>query len=132
MQDRFKFRVWHVPTKTMYEVYEFTKDFIKATPDLVVTSIRTLKTKDCILIQCTGLKDKNGKLIYEGNVVKYMYYNPKRYTKWTVVFDQNTLEFGLKNSYGGYLRITRYSILNNKVEIIGNIYENPEVIGGVK
>ena len=112
MQDRFKFRVWHVPTKTMYEVYEFTKD--------------------CILIQCTGLKDKNGKLIYEGNVVKYMYYNPKRYTKWTVVFDQNTLEFGLKNSYGGYLRITRYSILNNKVEIIGNIYENPEVIGGVK
>lgn len=82
-------------------------------------------------MQCSGLKDIEGTLIYEGDIVKYMYYNPKRYTKWTVVFDQNTLEFGLKDyKYGGYLRITRHSILNNKVKIIGNIYENPELIGG--
>ena len=75
----------------------------------------------------------NGKLIYEGDIIKYMYYNPKRYTKWVVVFDQNTLEFGLKDyGYGGYLRITRNSILNNKVEIIGNKFQNPELLNEVE
>lgn len=131
MQDRFKFRYNY--NNKIYDV--FAIDFFHSTGQIVSLDRKeTLMCKINLdnLIQCTGLKDKNGKLIYEGNVVKYMYYNPKRYTKWTVVFDQNTLEFGLKNSYGGYLRITRYSILNNKVEIIGNIYENPEVIGGAK
>lgn len=133
MKDRFKFRCWHEPTKTMYEVFDFNENFIRATPDLVVPSIRTLNTKDCVLMQCAGLKDVNGKLIYEGDIIKYMYYNPKRYTKWVVVFDQNTLEFGLKDyRYGGYLRITRHSILNNKVEIIGNKFQNPELLNEVE
>lgn len=81
------------------------------------------------LMQSTGLRDINGKLIYEGDIIKYMYYNPKRYTKWSVVFNPDTLEFGLKDCQCiGYSRLTRYSIFNNKVEVIGNIYENPELL----
>lgn len=37
MQDRFKFKCWHKSTKTMYEVWSFSKNFIEATPDFVVT-----------------------------------------------------------------------------------------------
>ena len=139
MQDRFKFRLWDKSIKEM--TYDVCLGFIKdtcPTADWVCAdtsfgqiTYRGDRLKDIELMQCTGLKDIKGTLIHEGDIVKYMYYNPKRYTKWTVVFDQNTLEFGLKDyKYGGYSRITRHSILNNKVEIIGNIYENPELIGG--
>lgn len=142
MQDRFKFRL------IIEQNYKTINGTFKGTQIYYCNGFLQGKTKTLFfgngkrysflnsqikhINQCTGLKDKNDKLIYEGDIVKYMYYNPKRYTKWAVVFDQNTLEFGLKDSYCGYLRITRHSILNNKVEVIGNIYENPELIGGAE
>lgn len=125
MQDRFKFRVWHVPTKTMYEVYEFNKDFVKATPDLVVISVRTLKTKDCILIQCAGLKDKNGKLIYEGDIMQVEFKNETLIA--VVEHDKEDTGFGCKFNPKSD---TLYSLspMKSRGLIIGNIYENPELL----
>lgn len=116
MQDRFRFRYFDNSNR-MREI---------SLTDCYYTNLDYSR-----LMQSTGLKDKNGKLIYEGDIIKYMYYNPKRYTEWVVVFNQKTLEFALKDyRYDGYLRITNYSIFNNKVEVIGNIYENPELLRG--
>ena len=139
MQDRFKYRCWHKPTKTMYEVFEFNKTFIKATPSFVVTSIRTIKTEDCILIQCTGLKDKNGKLIYEGNIVRESFGETGTYrveyfpysAEWQYVnlddekpnWEMFSIQFeGMSENQG----------ISTDLEIIGNIYENPELIGGAE
>lgn len=147
MQDRFKYRCWHKPTKTMYEVFEFNKTFIKATPSFVVTSIRTIKTEDCILIQCTGLKDKNGKLIYEDDIVKL--FNDEFCNIHTVKFGdfamysldfQTEYEKGSTAVYGWYLGGLTYPIPLSisidtsglELEVIGNIYENPELIGGAE
>ena len=126
MQDRYRFRFWN---KQLNRWFYFGFDTFHTYEKEIWEAL----TNGEKIYQCTGLKDVNGKLIYEGDIIKYMYYNPKRYTKWVVVFDQNTLEFGLKDyGYGGYLRITRNSILNNKVEIIGNKFQNPELLNEVE
>ena len=135
MQDRFKYRCWHKPTKTMYEVFEFNKTFIKATPSFVVTSIRTIKTEDCILIQCTGLKDKNNKLIYEGDIVKTITHN--LYEEHIGVIRYHTCYFSLDYKEVGKFGECGISLTKNTsdfvaLEMLGDIYENPELIGGAK
>lgn len=123
MQDRFKFRCWHEPTKTMYEVFDFNENFIRATPDLVVPSIRTLNAMDCVLMQCTGLKDKNDKLIYEGDIVRDLIIPKILYiVKW---FNGG---FYLGSTVSGsFLKFN-----DTQQEVIGNIYENSELLNEVK
>lgn len=123
MQDRFKFRVWEKPTKKMYEVWSFDKDFVRATPSLVVTSVRTLNTKDCILLQSTGLKDKNGKLIYENDVV--IWNNKKHLITW----NEHMCSFILQTSNYDETDVLEFYMTDvQDLEIIGNIYTNPELL----
>jgi len=66
------------------------------------------------LMQFTGLKDKNGKEIYEGDLVKY---NEHSIQKVEIV-----------ESYGCYLTCIGYDKDLEYGEVVGNIYENPELI----
>ena len=74
-----------------------------------------------VLMQYTGLKDKNGKEIYEGDVVKSFLFN----RVCTIVYEYNA--FVVKDLYGSYTRDSHY-VRGNTVEVIGNIYENPELL----
>lgn len=118
MQDRLKYRFWHKPTKKMLDCYGFNKDFVFGdTLDGVGTTYNPAKFEDCILMQCTGLKDKNGKLIYEGDIVNYSCL-PGYSDIYACTFNR-----------GGFL-IGGLLISNThlKSEVIGNIYENPELL----
>jgi len=73
-----------------------------------------------ILMQYTGLKDKNGKEIYEGDVVKEGEF--KYIIQWGAA---GFMIRGIGVRHSEY--ITSFDFLN-EYEIIGNIYENPELI----
>lgn len=65
--------------------------------------------------QCTGLKDKNGKKIYEGDILRYTW-NKKECID-VIVFEPPMFT---------YRNAIRWDL--NEDEVIGNIYENPELL----
>lgn len=72
------------------------------------------------LMQFTGLIDKRSKEIYEGDIVKDF-----AGTVGTIVWLKN--RYTLKCS-SGYLYLNEYFLLPKDFEILGNIFENPELI----
>lgn len=103
------------------------------TPDFVVTSIRKLKTEDCTLLQCTGLKDKNGKLIFEGDILEGY-----QTLEVSPLDSKMVLKRGLVRIPDGMFVATCHDIKENctlftqlrwsTTEVIGNVYQNPELL----
>jgi len=78
-----------------------------------------ITAKGDVIMQYIGLKDKNKKEIYEGDIVLF----PNNKKIHIVDFYQSG--FVLKSVDG---RIIIYNIKSQHVEVIGNIYENPELL----
>ncbi len=80
--------------------------------------------KDMILMQFTGIHDKNGKEIYEGDVVRYIQH----------LFNTPVEQFPIKIKEVKWLDWeAKWNLLETNAgesnfEIIGNIYENPELL----
>ena len=85
------------------------------------------------LLQYTGEKDKNGKEIYDGYIVSVKYLYDKRTTdRVQVVWREDKASFGLKSLKGLTNEVYElYQVTaEHNLEIIGNIYENPELLKG--
>ena len=75
--------------------------------------------------QYTGLTDKNGTKIFEGDIVESVYYH----FKGVVIFDEYC-RFVIKDVIeGGYYLVAHN---NNDCIVIGNIHDNPELLGGAE
>ena len=84
------------------------------------------KSKD-ILMQYTGLKDKNGKEIYEGDIVSYYQPFAKRTDTHIVKWDDCWACFGLFENGNKWCKENDWMKIQDIV-IIGNIHENPELL----
>ncbi len=113
---QIKFRAWDNKNKVMLKMEEILDwDRLLNYPN---------EFPDIIIMQFTGLKDKNGKEIYEGDIIIDSL-NPK----YELVIESKKVE----NSDGWETNLSMgfdFEQLNrnDKMEVIGNIYENPELI----
>ena len=121
MSDRFKFRVWNKNTHSFT-----TGGAIKfgglCFVDEEDFGIKLGEHQECYIIeQCTGLKDKNGNLIYEGDIIKDRF-GRKFKVVWSqkdVMFDGRIIIYDPEYSD----RYDFYEGATDDVEIIGNIHE---------
>lgn len=128
MQDRFKFRFWHKPTNKMFNCFTFNPMFVfdNTLNGVHSTPTSPAKYEDCILMQCTGLKDKNGKLIYEGDIVKFS--SIYGYGIFEIKWSDELVSFGYEDKETDFCELGRLYQEAAYVEILGNIYENPEFL----
>ena len=125
-----KFRVWDKGLKQMIYLSEpevVNDDFsaiVFKLRDYFASAFSSDKMEDLELMQYTGLKDKNGREIYEGDIVTMIDEFRRIPVLGVVRWDEKNCAFVLSESYSSHL-------LNETIEVLGNIYENPELLRAV-
>nr|DAV28706.1 MAG TPA: YopX protein [Caudoviricetes sp.] len=124
-----KFRAWDKEADTMHDVTSIWFDRNNEQYKLGHVSFPSQETVDTIfdnfeLMQSTGLKDKNGVEIFEGDIVKII--------GDVLGDDMSVIRFTEGGFYLDYKNLdTEFELLYSidlPIEIIGNIYENPELL----
>ena len=75
---------------------------------------------------CTGLQDKNGKLIWENDIVRTVYDGNEHI--YQVVWDESELDFKATNGKENYKSNFEYLPCCDEIEILGNCFDNPELL----
>ena len=125
MDDRFRFRAWDKSFNKYCEnvIVSTINEKITVYGRLVNGRTQLIPNSHVVLEQCTGLKDKNGKLIYEGDVVRGPLDNDGDFGKitwnnrdgcWFIKYSDTQIDF--------------VYVYAEKFEVIGNIHENPELL----
>lgn len=146
MNDRFKFRAWNKKTCRMIDLNKITP--LALAPEMNTDGVFVPFDDSYVIMQCTGLKDMRGVLIFEGDILKcYTYYDicpddddledMNEHTVKSVVWGSDDYPAFCLNPCDEnieYNELQHYMISPNGecCEIIGNIHENPELLESTK
>ena len=139
MKDRFKFRVWYEPKGITSDkpimIYnaEDTYDCMAGKPFIIYKSCfgDVLEDDEYTVMQCTGLKDKNDKLIYEGDIVKTWKFSTGEISNKVVAWNEARCGcrlYTIDHFKRGIVFSPQSMVHVTTIEVIGNIYENPELL----
>lgn len=127
-----KFRAWNTKTKEMFSAEEMAEDQLTLLPTGKFINVHSGSLELSVIypidimipMQYIGLKDKNSKEIFEGDILCFL----------------NDMKYGLKEviysiDKGGWNFLVDSNedwdtFDSNDYEVIGNIYENPELLKG--
>jgi hypothetical protein len=121
-----KFRAWQKHHRKMLpvKIIDFNRNTITVDyGEKTIPRFNTFDMENFELMQYTGLKDKYGTEIYEGDIC-WEWIEYCKQTKPYVVEDLRKLYLETERD-DSYYRIT-------SLQVIGNIYENPELLGGAE
>lgn len=128
MNDRFKFRVWDKQNECYAYSNNSDVDMLYIETDGVLTygiwnedyeDMFYTPESEVVIEQCTGIKDRNGELIYENDLIKID--DDVAVINWSDYYARFMLEssediFDFERSYA------------EECEVIGNIHENPDLL----
>jgi len=137
MTRDFKFRIWDTQAKILYhsknsktpktrlrQLHLYFIDFLMGLDDYCNKFLK--------IMQYTGLKDSSGKEIYEGDIMDFNYdlYPDDSKCPYVVIFEDGCFRRSRKDWPADMSKplLTKHELSILKDQVIGNIYENPEVL----
>ena len=123
-----KFRAWHKEKKIIGKVLGIDilhKEIYFSNEN--INCYECTEFKDIELMQYTGLKDKNNKEIYEGDILS----DGNNKKPYKVIFENGSFRAEFEGDFEEY-SFDLIDVVAQGCEVVGNIYENPELIKEVR
>ena len=133
---KIKFRAWDKRGEKMYQVQDLgigkenwlkTATNYKEQPD---TGYNKFYPSEVEIMQYTGLKDKNGKEIYEGDIVNIETMEGEKETA-KIEYSEDYAQYIITSTGIVYLEAEPLcDFIDRGIEVIGNVWDNPELLKG--
>ncbi len=128
--DIMSFRIWDKLNNCMNESDDIQNK---------IESLKLAFNEDCVFMPYVGIRDKNGKKIYQDDIIKYTHVDPiddkvvetnPLYYEVSVVKQDDKLAYGFSpfNECDLHDLESGMYLDERSIEIIGNIFENPELV----